>query len=591
MSRIRTIASVAASALLAFSLFARPAFADAHTEGTAKEALQKASTDYAATNYAGAAARLTKAVQACGANRCLPATKGALLRDLGTMQFRVGDKTGASKSWGDALALDQTLTLNPDYDASDVGAAYEDARASAGLPAGPVSSKPPPGAAGAAAAPAGGTTRAGATGAAGTPGGGTAAAPPPASEPTGEQPSGDFEHDPALEQRENTPLPVHVDYPGSGKLTRVVLKYKGAQMREWQRLELKKVEGNGYEGAIPCADVTRGTMRYWVQGFDKTGEPVAATGDPRHPYYVVIRDKITSEPPHLPGKEAPKSCEETDCPPGLPGCGKKKAGAEGGAAAEGAAGGEAAASGESAAGEEDKKNKGPKYTRLWVGVSGAIDYLPMPSAANVCKRNGDGTSQNSQGYYCYDSAAGTDFPNQTQNINLPSGSGSGTAKGQLNLGDIRVTIAVDYALTPNLLAGGRVGYVINAYPGKDSPHFPPLHVEARATYLFGDAPLLRGSIFAPMGFAGLGLSEFDGHQSTNIKFCTTAPCPSSNANTAQQSVDAWVTDAPFFVVIGAGARVQLARVALTAALRLNLAIGSIGLLPTFGPELGILYGF
>ena len=77
------------------------------------------------------------------------------------MEFRSGDKDAAGKTWNDALAIDSALTMNPAYDASDVGAAWEDARASAGLPAGPVSSKPPPG--GAAAAPVPTTPPAGAT--------------------------------------------------------------------------------------------------------------------------------------------------------------------------------------------------------------------------------------------------------------------------------------------------------------------------------------------------------------------------------------------------------------------------------------------
>jgi hypothetical protein len=587
MSRIRTIASVFASALLVSFLVTRPALADAHTEAVAKDALQKATTDYSAMNYAGAAARLTKAVQACGANHCLPGTKATLLRDLGTMQFRAGDKNGASKSWGDALTLDSTLTLNPNYDASDVGTSWEDARASAGLPAGTISTKPPPsasgaGGAGGAAGAAGGTTAAGGaghpgpTGAAGA--GGAPAKPP---EPTGEQPSGDFEHDPAPEQKEDTPLPIHVEYAGNSKLERVVLKYKGAQMREWTRLELKHVEGNGYEGVIPCADVTRGTMRYWVQAFDNTGEPVAATGDPKHPYYVIIRDKITSEPPHLPGKEAPHSCEETDCPPGLPGCKRKKGEggpAEAGGAGEAAAG--AGAGGDEGEVSEKKKGQGPKYSRVWFGLSFAVDFLSLSPVSNVCKRDGSGNAVNSQGYYCYD--AGNDFPATVGGNLALRVPGSGSTVGSLQVGDVRLLLAFDYALSPNLLAGARAGYVFNAYPGTRAVHFPPVHIEARATYLLGDAPLMRGG-FAPMGFAGLGLSEFDGHQSTLVSF--------NQVGMAQRTVDVWGTDAPFFIVLGAGARMQFARAAITAALRLNLVIGGNGLLPTFGPEIGVLYGF
>jgi hypothetical protein len=45
-------------------------------------------------------------------------------------------------------------------------------------------------------------------------------------------------------------------------------------------------------------------------------------------------------------------------------------------------------------------------------------------------------------------------------------------------------------------------------------------------------------------------------------------------------------------MVGAGARYLVRpHLAFTGAVRLNLSFGSIGLLPTFGPEIGALYGF
>ncbi len=585
MSGFSKIASVAVFLLLA-SFTSRYALADPHTEGVVKEATEKAASEYEATNYAGAAATLRKALQACGAKNCTAATKGALLRDLGTMEFRSGDKDAAGKSWNDALAIDSALTMNPAYDASDVGAAWEDARASAGLPAGPVSSKPPPGGAAAAPAPAppaGTTHAAGATPEPPPPPAHAAPAGPPPG-PLPDQPTGgDFDHDPAIEQKEDTPLPIHAEFVGNAKLDQVIVKYKGAQMRDWARVPLKNVSGNVYEGLIPCADVTRGVMRYWIQGFDKTGDPAAATGDPKHPFSVAIRDKITSEPPRFPGKEAPHSCEEADCPPGLPGCRRKGAGAA------------ASSDGEEGTVEENEAKEkkkaadaGPKFTRLWFGVSLAIDFLPLPSGTDVCRRDDvTGSPINLQGYYCYDSGGSSDFPKgQAVNDTLVVGK-AGTASGALQGGDIRILLAFDYAWNPSLLLGGRVGYVANSYPGKsavDQGHAfaAPFHIEARATYLFGQTPLLRTG-FSPMVFGGLGLSEFDGHQSTQVRV--------SGVTTAQ-TVDVWLTDAPFFIVLGGGARYQFSpRAALTGALRLNVVIGGNGLMPTFGPEIGVLYGF
>jgi hypothetical protein len=570
--RARRCTSVAIAALLASVLLARPAYADARAEVTATDALQKSENDFLGMNYPAAIARLNKALHVCGANRCAPPTKAMLLRDLGTMQFRTGDKAGAAKSWADALALHPTLSLNPSYDASDVGAAWEDSRAAAGLPAGPVTSKPPPGAAGTGGA--GATAPTGATGATG------AAAP---SATPGEQPTGDFAHDPALEQREDTPLPIHVEYGGSSRIARVVVKYKGAQMRDWTRIELTRLENNRWEGLIPCIDVTRGTMRYWIQGFDETGEPIAATGDPKHPYYVAIRDKITSPPPHLPNKEPPRPCDETDCPPGLPGCIKKKSD-EGGPGGEAASKGGAEGGGatEEVAGEE-KKAPAPKYARLWVGVSGAIDFLSLSTASDVCKVASDRTPLTA-GYYCYDSTNGVDFPSTSATNNALTQ--AGTTVGGVQVGDVRILLAFDYALMPNILAGARVGYVLNAYPGSAATNaghaMAPVHLEARMTYLLGHEPLSHVGV-APMAFLGFGASEFDGHQTTNVN---------RSDGVKQPPVDVWLTDAPFFILVGAGARYQASpHVALTGALRLNMVIGGNGFMPTYGPELGVLYGF
>src|SRR5579884_2521540 len=222
---------VPVSVLFAVLLVGGAALADQRTEAIAQEAFQKAQDDYAAMNYPAAVAVLKKAVTACGANRCAPVTKATLLRDLGTMEFRAGDKTHASKYFSEALAIEPSLMLNPIYDASDVGSAWEDARAAAGLPAGQISTKPPPGGAGAAppaaAAPAPAPAApVGKKGGAAPAPAATAPAPPPEPIPVGEQPTGgDFAHEPALEQREDTPLPIYVEYTGSSKLAKVIVKY------------------------------------------------------------------------------------------------------------------------------------------------------------------------------------------------------------------------------------------------------------------------------------------------------------------------------------------------------------------------------
>jgi hypothetical protein len=141
----------------------------------------------------------------------------------------------------------------------------------------------------------------------------------------------------------------------------------------------------------------------------------------------------------------------------------------------------------------------------------------------------------------------------------------------------------DYAFTPSFLLGARLGYVANAYTGqaavKDGHAFSAdIDFEARGTYLFGDRPLANVG-FSPMIFAGAGVSEFDGHTTTIVTLVS------------QQPANAWITDGPFFIVLGGGARYAFSpRAAFSLALRVNGAVGN-GFLATYGPEVGIQYGF
>jgi hypothetical protein len=529
MSLRRPLAWIVAVSALRLAAAPPAAAADRRVEAAAKDALKKAANDYLATDYDAAANRLRRALLACGTSKCTVQTRAALLRDLGTMQFHNGDFGAARKAFADALRLEPDIKLNPDYDSADLRAAWREAGATAG---------------------------------------------------TGPQPTGDFTHVAAAAQKANTPLPIYVEMPGGGNdVARVVVKYRSASMGDWARLELKKM-GDGWGGQIPCADVTVGTMRYWVQGFGADGDPVASSGDPKRPFLVPIKNEITTEAPHFPGKAPPKSCEETDCPPGLPGCHTKEE--------EGGGGGEAEQT--ESEGEKGAAETAP-YARIWVGASLAIDFLSVPRGTDLCRLDPmTAEPANSGNYYCTD-PSGADFPAHNSaggmlNSNLVPGE-AGNVDGGIGIGNVRVMLSGDYAVLPNILAGLRFGYVFNAYTGSaavsDGRAFgPKLHIEARGTYLYGREPLRRAG-FVPMGFAGLGFSEFDWHATSIVAVKNVA---------LQQPVNIWYTDAPFFFVLGGGVRYEFStRTAFTGALRLNIAIGGNGVLPTFGPEIGVNYGF
>jgi hypothetical protein len=536
----RVLAGGSTAAILACVLsFTRPASAvDARAEAAAKDALKKAAEEFDAKDYATAAARLDGAARGCGSTRCSRMTEALVLRDLGTMQLRTGDAAAAATSFAQALKLEPDLALRSKYVAPDVSAEWERAKRAA-------APTPPP-------APPPAPTK-------------TAAAPAHA-----EQPTGDFVHAPAPEQQAGTPLPVYAEYPGSPAAARVVVRYKGAAMGDWGKVDLKR-HGEGWAGLVPCGDVTTGTLRYWIQGYDADATPVANSGDTKHPFSVAIKDEISGEAPHLPGEAAPKKCSDKG---------------DGDARGDGDAQGDA---GESASTPADAPppERSEAYARLWVGASFALDVLSMPSGTDVCALSSSGVPTNSSNIYCTN-PDGSDFPSRAspkQNQALVPGD-SGRSSGGLVAGDLRFMLSVDYAILPNLLVGGRIGYVANSYTGsvaaKDGRAAGfKIHGEARATYLFGDAPLGRVG-FLPMVFAGAGAAEFDGHSPTLVAM---------NGIAGLESVDVWKTDGPLFFMAGGGARYQLSpRVAATGALRVNLALGN-GPLVTFGPEVGVAYGF
>jgi len=537
--------------VLAAASAARPAFAESRAEVAAQDALKKAESDYVARTYGAGSARLKKALKGCGANKCSVGVRAALRRDIGAMQFRKGQRGAAIKSWAAALKLQPGLAMNPLYDAPDLLAAY----ATAG----------------------GGVAR--------ESGGGTAV------------PSVGFSHAPAMEQRVNTPLPVYVE-GGSTDVARVVARYKGSTMSGWRGVDLEKV-GAGWGGLIPCSDVTSGTMRYYIEGVNSQKVVVASSGDLEHPHTVPIRDEISGDEPALPGMKAPAQCsaKAADCPPDFPGCGKPAAGTE-------------KSEEETEQGKEKEEGKGiERRRRFWVGLSGALDFMPLPAGTNVCQLDPQTSLPlNSSNYYCAN-GDGTDFPNRNDggalNGELVSGK-SGNVGGGIALGNLRLMLSFDYALSKNVLLGARLGIVLFDYPGGQptlgpgqstdaatrdgrtgglgrplGESLPGLHAEVRATFVFGDDPLAHAGL-APVLFAGAGASEFDGHTSDVITI----------SNGQSGPVNIWRTDGPFFLMAGGGLRWALGpSIAANVAVRANVAGFANGLVATFGPEVGIQYGF
>jgi hypothetical protein len=522
--------------LLAVLFAARPALAvNAQVEDAAKKALKKAESDYLSMNYAAGIARLKKAAAACGERACTPGTKATLVCDLATMLFRNGDKAGASKAWKIAAKLKPDVTLNPAYDQPDVSAAFLEAT-------------------------------------------------------VGPAPTGDFSHTPPAEQKVDTPLPVYFE-GGSRDATRAVVFYRLGSFGNWKSVELTKM-GSGWGGVIPCGDVQPGFMRYYIQAFDHR-KSVGGTGDGQHAFVVPIRADIAGPAPHLPGKPPPKSCAEG---------GDESKGADESGKRAGERGGDrtgATEKDENEEGEGEPRKRGEKraassaglpFRRFWLGAAFGLDFMVLPSGNDLCKLDVNiPVPTNPDHMYCT-TPDGADFPSHDMvgynlNNNFAPGQ-AGESNGGVARANARIMLSADYAVTKNLLVGARAGIVLFTYPGQAAvidgrtSRFGMLHLEGRGTWVFGENPLASAGL-APMVFAGGGISHFDASTSANVSF--------NNGSTMM--VDIWKTDGPAFGTAGGGIRwAPVAQLGVTVAARVNLAFGN-GPAWTFGPEVGVAYGF
>jgi hypothetical protein len=585
------------------------------------QALQKKAIeeDYLNVDYAAAVKNLRAAALKCGADGCRPTVKGAILRDLGSMQVLAGAIDEGKLSFTQALALDGTLELDPAYKNAQLSALWADAKKS--VVSAPPAPTPPPVEA-------------------------TPAAPAPA--------GGDFVHTPPAEALVRTPLAIYAEYSGSEELIHIIAKYKGFGMTDWKSVELAKLD-HGYGALIPCADVTQGPMQYYLQGLNAQNEPVASSGSRSKPLTVPVNPQISGAPAGLPGQAVPVQCEDkssAECPPDFPGCksNKKPAGADcekdiecdSGSCSDGKCA-EKKDAGESCQSEDEcksgscsdgkcvaKKEEGEdcessdecdsnrckngkcvladgavKLHRIWLGVSVQADWFIMPAGSNVCvlpvpaKTQPQPISATSDtGYSCVDSS-GNQFPNTASSQGLLVNHAISQTHDKVTaggaLGNFRILASLDYALNTNMLVGARAGYVLLTDPlsGSAGSAFPPIHLEARFTYLFAKDALMTPGI-SPLVFAGIGAGEFDAYVPVKVdltpdpKYLPAAPYDKMQTVT----VNAWQTAGPVFISAGAGVRIALGpRVGLNGALKVEGAFGgTAGSLWGFAPELGVQFG-
>lgn len=515
---MRRLASAAAF-VLGVLLVAGPARADRRIETAALDALKRADDDYLQTDFAKALRRLQTAERACGEASCTNDTHAALLRDIGTMELRLGHAETATSAFRRAYKVDPTIKLNPDYDAKDLRAAWDAAVASAVAPVA----------------------------------------------------SGDFVHRPAAAQSATTPLPVYVE-TAIPDVRSVVVKYRGEGMRSFRRALLER-KGAGWGGYVPCADVVSGTLRYYVQGFDKDGELAASSGDPTRTFEVPIRNGGVEDAPSLPGEPSPPKCgaqdtqvlnldrgerctEDRQCKSGTCGAGRCNA---------------------VPTFEQEEPPPGGSArprARLWVGIAGTLDLTAPPSGSEVCAAG--------SGYWCT-TPEGRDLAASPALVPRQRG----TASSEVSPGGAHILATIDYAATANLLVGVRLGYVANAYPGDAASAAgktlgAAIHAEARGTWVFGDEPIARSGL-APYVFVAAGVAHFDAPVTVMV---------AQQGVAGERAVHAWFVSGPAFGGAGGGARYAFSpRIAFSTGIGLDAAFGPGAFGLTVSPELSVQYGF
>jgi hypothetical protein len=589
------------------------------------QALQKKAIeeDYLNVDYAAAVKNLQAAAAKCDADKCRPAIKGAIVRDLGAMQILGGSVDEGKLSFTQALGIDDSLDLDPSYKNAQLSALWGEAKKN-------ISTGPSP-----------------------------AASPPPETPPAAAGAPAELVHTPPTEALVRTPLAVYVEYSGTDEIAHVVAKYKGTGMSDWKSVELRKLD-HGYGALLPCADIALGSMQYYIQGVNSKNDVVAASGSRTAPIAVSVTAQISGGPAALPGQPAPVQCEETtsaspsECPPDFPGCksSKKAAGAacakdlecESGACDSGKCS-DKKDPGESCQVDDEcksdsctdgkcvaKKGEGEDcesssdcesnrcrngkcsappsragFHRVWLGLSVEADWYVMPAGDHVCAVPGvpNGPSYeepvvavSNTGYSCVDSS-GNRFPSTDsmqgplQDHSILSTHDKVTAGPAF--GNVRILASLDYALTTSMMVGLRAGYVLLTDPltGANGAPFAPIHLEGRFTYVFGRDPLMTPGV-APYVFVGAGAGEFDAYVPVKLDLSpdpTNSPkAPYDKAQTV--TVNAWQTAGPFFFSVGGGARYTIGTgVALVGGLKVQGAFGGTsGSLWGFAPELGVQLG-
>jgi hypothetical protein len=506
--------------LLAAGFLAGPVFAAPKDAAALKLDHDAIYSDYLATKFSDAEKKIKQALAMCKDGACSPKVRAQLHRDLGIV-YIIGSKRNedGKREFAEAIRSDPNIGLIKDLTTPELETIFASAYGADG-----------------------------AEGDAGSPAGGE-----------------DIVHRAPREQVVMTPLPLYAKLADGVAAAKVQVRYKSFGATEWKTAEMRKIKA-GYGIELSCLDVgsTTGELKYYIQAFDAGGDVVAANGSRSSPHTVSIKNALSGDAPHLPGRSAPVQCANTgECPPDLPGCPSSKAKRHGdkgwGATCEASSEcQDGLACKDGACQTDDGKGKEPVTCKSaedceagqsctegvcggeparpakknWLSFSVQQDSLLLPSSPDACSAM--------QTYTCFfntgDLYDGTPLAD----------AGTNKINGGFGLATTRVLVGFDRLLGDNLTAGVRLGYAFRGGPTKkpDGKAFLPLHFELRASYWFGSKPLGKKGL-RPYVVAAGGIAEVD----ASVLVIVDDP----TSDTGTYKLAAWRKTGQSFVAGGAGA--------------------------------------
>lgn len=598
--------------VLLVSAFALPAMGQFTRDNAANKKIDEAVNDhYLATNFDKAEGVLTGTINACG-EKCSPGVIAKAWMYVGIVRGSgKSDIAGAKDAFGKAVAADPSVKLDTALATPETQKAFADAGGGGG--GGAAVEAPEP----------------------------KGKAPKEEPDEGGEEPEGGMECTPdpgEIQSRRPVPVECTTDEEASS----LELRYKAFGSETWKTIKMKK-QGDAYRAEVPCeATGINGVLKVYARAKDEGGETLDSWGSKSKPVEFTISE-TSEEAPAYPGEEAPARCAGTgECPPDFPGCdsgggGGKRGNVDWGGPCQNSTECKEGllcqdnvcetapscdtdadcATGKCVAGKcdipsDELEAPGGPFKKGWLGLHFGLD-IAVIGGSEVCSF----TARAEDGFACYVEG------DETRPYNGDPYPGTGIASGTV-LATKRALLSFDYAFTPNITVGARVGYAFGggppagkyktpetaeemAEPGlgfEESPgtSFLPFHAEGRLTYWFGRGALSKKGL-RPYIHAGGGLAQVDAKVPVTLRDCTSwdairpgtyDQCVVADENfdqteMDQYSVDAWKKMGQGFGMLGGGIVW-----AFTPRIGAQLNVNLMYMLPTSGPviqpSLGLTYG-